>query len=202
MNNEVLLSAITEWMTVQFMELETRLEQKLEKILDEKLEPVYERLDRLESRMDAIESRMDRLEARMDAIESRMDRLEARMDAIESRMDRLEARMDAIESDMKDVKKRLGNMESDMKDVKKRLSNIEGAFYEEFHPLLVTHAIPRLSSVERKLEDEVIPQLNHTRNFAEATYKLATSAMDWLSSMQADIDELKNTVQQHSKLLA
>ena len=146
MNNEVLLSAITEWMTVQFMELETRLEQKLEKILDEKLEPVYERLDRLESRMDAIES--------------------------------------------------------DMKDVKKRLSNIEGAFYEEFHPLLVTHAIPRLSSVERKLEDEVIPQLNHTRNFAEATYKLATSAMDWLSSMQADIDELKNTVQQHSKLLA
>ena len=167
MNNEVLLSAITEWMTVQFMELETRLEQKLEKILDEKLEPVYERLDRLESRMDAIESRMD-----------------------------------AIESDMKDVKKRLGNMESDMKDVKKRLSNIEGAFYEEFHPLLVTHAIPRLSSVERKLEDEVIPLLNHTWNFAEATYKLATSAMDWLSSMQADIDELKNTVQQHSKLLA
>lgn len=160
MNNEVLLSAITELMTVQFRELEMRLEQKLEKILDEKLEPVYERLDRLE------------------------------------------ARMDAIESDMKDVKKRLGNMESDMKDVKKRLSNIEGAFYEEFHPLLVTHAIPRLSSVERKLEDEVIPQLNHTRNFAEATYKLATSAMDWLSSMQADIDELKNTVQQHSKLLA
>ena len=195
MNNEVLLSAITEWMTVQFRELETRLEQKLEKILDEKLEPVYERLDRLESRMDAIESRMD-------AIESRMDRLEARMDAIESRMDAIESRMDAIESDMKDVKKRLGNMESDMKDVKKRLSNIEGAFYEEFHPLLVTHAIPRLSSVERKLEDEVIPQLNHTRNFAEATYKLATSAMDWLSSMQADIDELKNTVQQHSKLLA
>ena len=167
MNNEVLLSAITEWMTVQFMELETRLEQKLEKILDEKLEPVYERLDRLESRMDAIESRMDVIESRMDAIESRMDAIE-----------------------------------SDMKDVKKRLSNIEGAFYEEFHPLLVTHAIPRLSSVERKLEDEVIPQLNHTRNFAEATYKLATSAMDWLSSMQADIDELKNTVQQHSKLLA
>ena len=160
MNNEVLLSAITELMTVQFRELEMRLEQKFEKMLDEKLEPVYERLDRLESRMDA------------------------------------------IESDMKDVKKRLGNMESDMKDVKKRLSNIEGAFYEEFHPLLVTHAIPRLSSVERKLEDEVIPQLNHTRNFAEATYKLATSAMDWLSSMQADIDELKNTVQQHSKLLA
>ena len=188
MNNEVLLSAITEWMTVQFRELETRLEQKLEKILDEKLEPVYERLDRLETRMDDIESRMDRLEARMDAIESRMDAIESRMDA--------------IESDMKDVKKRLGNMESDMKDVKKRLSNIEGAFYEEFHPLLVTHAIPRLSSVERKLEDEVIPQLNHTRNFAEATYKLATSAMDWLSSMQADIDELKNTVQQHSKLLA
>ena len=94
------------------------------------------------------------------------------------------------------------NMESDMKDVKKRLSNIEGAFDEEFQPLLVTHAIPRLSSVERKLEDEVIPQLNHTRNFAEATYKLAASAMDWLSSMQADIDELKNTVQQHSKLLA
>ncbi len=195
MNNEALLTAITEMMLMQFRELEERLETKFEKMLDEKLEPIYERLDRLESRMDAIEARMDAIEARMDAIE-------ARMDAIESRMDAIESRMDAMEADMKDMKKRLGNMEADMKDVKKRLANIEGAFYEEFHPLLVTHAIPRLSSVERKLEDEVIPQLNHTRNFAEATYKLATTAMDWLSTMQADIDALKITVQQHSKLLA
>ena len=188
MNNETLLAAIAEMLTVQFTEMELRLEQKLEKMLDEKLKPVYERLDRLEARMDAIEARMDRLEARMDAIESRMDRLETRMDAIEARMDRLETRMDALETDMKEVKN--------------RLANIEGAFYEEFHPLLVTHTLPRLRRVERKLDEEVIPQLNHTRNFAEATYKLATSAMDWLSTMQADIDTLKDTVQQHSKLLA
>ncbi|MBR4862367.1 MAG: hypothetical protein IKU09_09215 [Firmicutes bacterium] len=174
MNNEALLTAITEMMVMQFRELEEGLETKFEKMLDEKLAPIYERLDRLEARMDAIETRMDAIESRMDAIEARMDAIESRMDAIES----------------------------DMKDVKKRLANIEGAFYEEFHPLLVTHAIPRLSSVERKLEDEVIPQLNHTRNFAEATYKLATTAMDWLSTMQADIDALKITVQQHSKLLA
>lgn len=160
MNNEALLTAIAEMMVMQFRELEEGLETKFEKMLDEKLAPIYERLDRLEARMGAIEARMDAIETRMDAIES------------------------------------------DMKDVKKRLANIEGAFYEEFHPLLVTHAIPRLSSVERKLEDEVIPQLNHTRNFAEATYKLATTAMDWLSTMQADIDALKITVQQHSKLLA
>lgn len=174
MNNEALLTAIAEMMVMQFRELEEGLEKKFEKMLDEKLAPIYERLDRLEARMGAIETRMGAIETRMDAIEARMDAIESRMDAIES----------------------------DMKDVKKRLANIEGTFYEEFHPLLVTHAIPRLSSVERKLEDEVIPQLNHTRNFAEATYKLATTAMDWLSTMQADIDALKITVQQHSKLLA
>ena len=188
MNNEALLTGIAEMMVMQFRELEEGLEKKFEKMLDEKLAPIYERLDRLEARMGAIETRMDAIESRMDAIEARMGAIETRMDAIEARMDAIESRMDAIESDMKDVKK--------------RLANIEGAFYEEFHPLLVTHAIPRLSSVERKLEDEVIPQLNHTRNFAEATYKLATTAMDWLSTMQADIDALKITVQQHSKLLA
>ena len=117
-------------------------------------------------------------------------------------MDRLETRIDAIEARMDAVEQHLDVLEADMKDVKKRLSNIEGAFYEEFHPLLVTHTLPRLRRVERKLDEEVIPQLNHTRNFAEATYKLTTSAMDWLSTMQADIDTLKDTVQQHSKLLA
>ena len=167
MDNEALLSAITEMISFQFRELEERLEQKLDEKLDEKLKPVYERLDRLESRMDAIESRMD-----------------------------------ALETDMKDVKSRLGVLEHDMKDVKKRLSNIEGAFYEEFHPLLVTHTLPRLRRVEHKLDEEVIPQLRATRSIADATYKLATSAMDWMSTMQADIDTLKNTVQQHSKLLA
>ena len=53
MNNEALLTAIAEMMVMQFRELEEGLETKFEKMLDEKLAPIYERLDRLEARMGA-----------------------------------------------------------------------------------------------------------------------------------------------------
>lgn len=49
---------------------------------------------RLDERIDRIEARMDRMEARLD---ERMDRIEARMDRMETRLDDLDRRVARIE---------------------------------------------------------------------------------------------------------
>lgn len=48
----------------------------ISKMMDDKLKPIYVRLDKIEARLDGLEVRMDRLETRMDRLEARMDQAE------------------------------------------------------------------------------------------------------------------------------
>ena len=66
-------------------------------LMDVKLCPVNDRLDRMERRMDSLEQHMESLEQRMDSLEQRMDSLEQRMDGLEQRMDSTEQRLKRIE---------------------------------------------------------------------------------------------------------
>jgi len=52
------------------------------------------------------------------------------------------------------IEARLDVLEADMKDVKKRLSNIEGAFYEEFHPLLLLKMIANVRTMQYNCSGE------------------------------------------------
>lgn len=67
MVDKEMLAAISEMMDAKF---------------DQKLQPVYDRLDHLESKMGNLELKMDSLESRMDSLESRMDHLESDMKVV------------------------------------------------------------------------------------------------------------------------
>ena len=49
---------------------------KLLKVLDEKIDRVEKKLDRIEERLDRIEERLDRVEERLDRVEERLDKVE------------------------------------------------------------------------------------------------------------------------------
>ncbi len=49
----------------------------LDKKLDEKLQPIHNRLDAMENRLDKMENRLDKMENRLDKIESEVSALKA-----------------------------------------------------------------------------------------------------------------------------
>lgn len=67
MKDELLLQSISEMMG---------------KMMDQKLEPIHNTLDRMDERMDRMDERMDRMEGRMDGMEGRLDRLESQVSAL------------------------------------------------------------------------------------------------------------------------
>ncbi len=87
------------------------------------LEPIYQRLDRLEERMDRLEERMDRLEERMDRLEERQNRTEARFDRVEEnqkvimfRQNHMSRKLEDLQLDFKVVQRDIGRKVHDLDD--------------------------------------------------------------------------------------
>lgn len=78
--------------------------QAIGQLMDRKLEPVCQRLDKLEGRMDKLEGRMDKLEGRMDKLEEEVKALRKDTKQLEKRMN---ARFDYLEASIEKVDRRL-----------------------------------------------------------------------------------------------
>lgn len=58
------------------MQLSELIDAKLDAKFDEKLTPIYNRLDNIDRRLDKVEQRLDKVEQRLDNVEQRLDNLE------------------------------------------------------------------------------------------------------------------------------
>lgn len=80
--------------------MNNELKEMLESVIHTALEPVIERLDKLEGRFDKLEGRFDKLEDRFDALEGRFDKLEVEFSSfrteVNTRFDKLEEKVDGI----------------------------------------------------------------------------------------------------------
>ena len=167
MVNVELLNAISEMLDAKFEAFERKMDAKI----DAKLEPIYEKLDRLETRMDGLEARMEKLETRMDSLEARMEKLETRMDGLEARMEKLETRMDSMEAEMKAVKQRLDCVEE------------------------------RVSKLAGLIELVVIPRIKEMEAVYLSTFKRYQEYLERMQTVFDDVEILKITVHEHSERL-
>lgn len=75
---------------------EKELINVLSVLLDEKLQPVYYRLDSMGGRLDGMDSRFDGMDSRLDKMDSRLDKMDSRLDKMDSRLDRVESEIGAL----------------------------------------------------------------------------------------------------------
>lgn len=71
MVNVELLNVISDMLDAKFEAFERKMDAKI----DAKLEPIYEKLDRLETRMDSMEAEMKAVKQRLDCVEERVSKL-------------------------------------------------------------------------------------------------------------------------------
>ncbi|EPR26727.1 hypothetical protein QWV57_12330 [Geobacillus zalihae] len=70
------------------------LVELLRSVLKEELQPIHERLDRLEAGQQRLEERQQRLEERQQRLEERQQRLEEQQQRLEEQQQRLEEKLD------------------------------------------------------------------------------------------------------------
>ncbi|MBO5282574.1 MAG: hypothetical protein J6B43_05535 [Lachnospiraceae bacterium] len=108
MKDELLLQSISEMM---------------DKMMDQKLEPIHNTLDRMDVRLDRMDVRLDHMDEQMDRMEDRMDRIEGRMDRIEGRMDGVEGRLDRLESQVSALRVTQLEQGREIKEINSRVND-------------------------------------------------------------------------------
>ena len=121
MSNEQLLQAIADI-----------IDQKL----DEKLKPIYVRLDKIDDRLDKVEDRLDKVENRLDKIEDRLDKVENRLDKIEVRLDKVEDRLDIVEVKLNRNTRKLENFHLDFKISERNINQNVHALQDEMETVI------------------------------------------------------------------
>ena len=152
--------------------------QAIGQMLDTKLQPVHERLDRMDERLDGIDERLDRMDERLDGIDERLDRMDERLDGIDERLDGIEVRLERLEVRVDCVEKRLSNLEEQVSEVSTRVKRLE---------LII--------------ENEIKPRLNTIEECYLSTFRRYSEYSEKMKNAFVDIDILKKTVQRHSMKL-
>lgn len=75
----------------------------------EDLQAIGELLKPMNQRLDRIELKFDKMESRLDSMELRFDKMGARLDKMELRFDKMESRLNKMEYDIKHIKLSLEN---------------------------------------------------------------------------------------------
>lgn len=91
--------------------------EMIAEITTQAMQPVLQRLDKMDVRFDKIESRLDKMEGRFGEIESRLDKVDGRLDKMDDRFGEIESRLDKMES-------RLGSLEAGQAEMKSEIDKL------------------------------------------------------------------------------
>ncbi len=98
-----------------------QLMQALSGLLDEKLQPIKDRLGKIEGRLDKIEGRLDKIEGRLDKVEGHMGKMEGRLNVVEVLQRRTTKKLDDLRLDMMVFQ---GNVRQDIHDLGDQMETV------------------------------------------------------------------------------
>lgn len=76
----------------------------LSNMMDSKLKPINDRLDKVEERLNKMDERFDQVEVRLNKMDERFDQVEARLNKMDERFDQVESQISALQSDVTKIK--------------------------------------------------------------------------------------------------
>ena len=152
------------------------LDERLEQKFNEKLQPVYERLDGFEANMIP---RFERLETNVIELKTDVDNLKTKVDGLETDVSGLKTDVGELKTDVSGLKTDVGGLKADVSGLKGEMQYIRVVQLEN-------NVIPRLSTIESCYLDTFQRYVERTEQF---------------DKMTADIGVLKSIVSEHSRKL-
>ncbi len=165
----------------------------ISRLLDEKLEPIHDRLGRLEADVGELKQRTSKLEQEVSGLKQELSE-------VKQRMSKLEQEVSGLKQELSEVKQRTSKLEQEVSGLKQEVSGLK----QEVSGLKQTTS--KLTEDMRYvkvvlLENNIIPRLNTIEKcYVEASVRYMERS-EQIDGMQSDIDILKGTVKKHSQQL-
>ena len=152
------------------------MDEKLEQKFDEKLQPLYNRLDGLEAN---VIPRLDSLETDVKDLKTDIGGLRTDVEDIKTDVEGLKTDVGGLKTDVKGLKANVEGLETDVNGLKGEMRYIRVVQLEN-------NVIPRLSTIESCY-------LDTSRRYVDRT--------EQIDNMASNIEVLKSVVSEHSRKL-
>ena len=153
-------------------------------MMDTKLKPVNDRLDKIErTQKEDILPRLSNLEASQQKTEQAVKRLEASQQKTEQAVKRLEVSQQKTDQAVKRLEKSQQKTDQAVQRLEKSQQKTDQA----------------VKRIELTLENNVLPRLQTIESCYLSTFERYQSNADKIEIMQSDIDIIKKTVMKHSE---
>lgn len=166
------------------------LDERLEQKFNEKLQPVYERLDGFEANMiprfERLETNVIELKIDVDNLKTKVDGLETDVSNLKTDVSGLKTDVSELKADVSNLKADVGELKTDVSELKADVSGLKGEMQYIRVVQLENNVIPRLSTIESCYLDTFQRYVERTEQF---------------DKMTADIGVLKSIVSEHSRKL-
>lgn len=87
----------------------------ISQLMDEKLKPVNNRLDKMDGRFDKMDGRLDKMDSRLDKMDGRLGKVENRLDKMDNRLDIIELKQDRTAKKLEDLRLDIAISERDIR---------------------------------------------------------------------------------------
>lgn len=153
-------------------------------MLDTKLKPVNDRLDKIEATQEnCILPRLEKLEQSVGKLEQSQLKTEQKVEKLEESVEKLEQSVKKLEQSQRKTEQKVGKLEQSVERLDKSVENLEQS----------------VKKIELTLENNVLPRLQTIESCYTSTYERYQNGVDKIESMQTDIEVIKKTVIKHSE---
>lgn len=174
-------------------------------MLDTKLKPVNDRLDKIEATQEnCILPRLEKLEESVEKLEQSVKKLEQSQRETEQKVEKLEESVKKLEQSQRKTEQTVGKLEQSVKKLEQSQRKTEqtvGKLEQSVERLdkSVENLEQSVKKIELTLENNVLPRLQTIESCYTSTYERYQNGVDKIESMQTDIEVIKKTVIKHSE---
>ncbi|MFN2747612.1 hypothetical protein ACINLE_06145 [Bacillus sp. z60-18] len=99
--------------------MNSELKDMLQSVLKEELNPVNQRLDKIDHCLNEMDQRLNKMDKRFDGVDQRLNKMDQRFDGMDQRFDGVDQCLNKMDQRFDGMDQRLNRLETDVKDLKK-----------------------------------------------------------------------------------
>ena len=163
-------------------------------VMDDKLKPVNDKLEKVEQKQEEMSGRLERVEQKQEEMSGRLEKVEQKQEEMSDRLEKVEQKQEEMSDRMNREFKRVDEqfecvnerLDKEFKLVNERLDKEFKVVNDRLKKMEITH------------ENEILPRLQTIEECYVSTSKRYQEGADQIQDMQTNINIMEKIVADHS----
>ncbi len=177
MENEELLSRVSDMLD----DRTTALEKRLEKKMDSRFEQVDSRFEKVDKRFEEVDKRFEQVDKRFEEVNKRFEEVDKHFEKVDKHLERVDKHLEKVDKHLEAIDKRFGEMEQHLDDKLQKT-------FEEMVPVITKTLTGTLNLL---IENRIGKKIDALFEGYQLLYEKQEKQEHRIARLESDMDHVK-----------